>query len=482
VAGPAISLRDPALAQKIRSIVASIQNLRLLIGDSLAEARARLLRHEPIALFVYHIAEAEDVRAVAELLEAVAAAKRPTATLILCEHFQAEEALALLRLGAADCLAQPFDLARLGFLFDVLTVRARLAPRPSMLATELIQTVGEAKPFLYDGGAGMDRLMEQVARVAPQETTVLLTGATGTGKTRLASLIHELSPRRAEPFIAVQCGALSAALIESELFGHVRGAFTGADRERAGKFTDAGGGTVLLDEIDALAPAQQAKLLRAVEERVFEPVGSNKTLPIRARLIAATNRELEAEVTAGRFREDLYYRLNVVGFCLPPLRERAGVIPSMVRQFITEFATRNGRHVVGIAAEAIPALQVYDWPGNVRELRNVIERAVALCPGVEIQLSDLPEAIRCLADSPASAVQTRSALQVSHGTLAQTKEDAEAARITAALARNNNNRLRAAAELGISRMTLYKKLYRYGLPSSETTGGFTPTGRNRHTY
>jgi DNA-binding NtrC family response regulator len=165
----------------------------------------------------------------------------------------------------------------------------------------------------------------------------------------------------------------------------------------------------------------------------------------------------------GRFREDLYYRLNVVGFCLPPLRERAGVIPSMVRQFIAEFATRNNRRVHGFVAEALPAMQAYDWPGNVRELRNVIERAVALCPGAEIQLSDLPEAIRCLADAPTSVLQAGPVVHVSKGTLAQTKEDAEAARITAALARHGNNRLRAAAELGISRMTLYNKLYRYGL-------------------
>jgi DNA-binding NtrC family response regulator len=227
---------------------------------------------------------------------------------------------------------------------------------------------------------------------------------------------------------------------------------------------------VLLDEIDALAPAQQARFLRAVEERVFEPVGSNKSLPLSARVIAATNRTLEAEVSAGRFREDLYYRLNVVGFCLPPLRERAGIIPSMVRQFVTEFATRNGRQVHGIVAEAVPALQAYDWPGNVRELRNVIERAVALCPGAEIQISDLPEPIRILAALPASAVEAGPVVRAAKGTLAQTKEDAEAARIAAALARNRNNRLRAAAELGISRMTLYKKLYRYGLmaPSCET--------------
>jgi two-component system response regulator HydG len=442
----------------------------MLTGDTVTQACSRLQRHEPIALFLYHLAGEEGLEEAAHLLKAVVASKRPVATLILCEHYRAEQALALLRLGAAECLAHPLDLSRLGFLIDVLTVRARLVGRPAQPSFDPIQGLGKANPFLYDGGAGMDRLMEQVLRVAPQETTVLLTGATGTGKTRLAGLMHELSPRRTEPFLVVQCGALSPTLIESELFGHVRGAFTGADRERAGKFTDAGRGTVLLDEIDALAPAQQAKFLRAVEERVFEPVGSNKSLPLRARLIAATNRVLEGEVTAGRFREDLYYRLNVVGFCLPPLRERAGVIPSMVRQFITEFATRNARHVHGIVPEAVPALQAYDWPGNVRELRNVIERAVALCPGPEIQISDLPEAIRCVAELPPSAVSAGPVVQVRRGTLAQTKEDAEAARITAALARNGNNRLRAAAELGISRMTLYKKLNRYGLmaPSCET--------------
>jgi DNA-binding NtrC family response regulator len=507
VAVPVISLlsRDPALTQSVGTIVEEMENLRLLRGDTLAGACSRLQRQEPISLFLYHLVGNEDVTKAAQLLQAVVAAKRPVATIVLCEHYRAEQVLALLRLGAADCLAQPFDLTRLGFLIDVLTVRARLAapqsvarsegaaktpswshlqwsgeggfppsqphfPQRFLRGADSIQALGESHPFLYNGGAGMDRLMEQVLRVAPQETTVLLTGATGTGKTRLASLIHELSPRRSEPFLSVQCGALSATLIESELFGHVRGAFTGADHERAGKFADAGRGTVLMDDIDALAPPQQAKLLRAVEDRVFEPVGSNKTMPIRARLIAATNRRLEDAVRAGRFREDLYFRLNVVEFHLPPLRERSGVVPSLVGRFVTEFATRNGRPVHGIAAAALPALQAYDWPGNVRELRNVIERAVALSPNAELQLSDFPEAIRSLADPASSAVQSAPVAQAPQGTLAQTKEHAEAARISAALARNGNNRLRAAAELGISRMTLYKKLYRYGFmaPSCET--------------
>jgi transcriptional regulator with GAF, ATPase, and Fis domain len=311
----------------------------------------------------------------------------------------------------------------------------------------------------------METLLEQIRLVAAQDMTVLLEGDTGTGKTRLARLIHELSPRRAEPFLVINCGALAAELIESEMFGHVKGAFTGADKTRAGKFAAAGRGTLLLDEIDALPLALQAKLLRAVEERVFEPVGSNESLPVQARLIAACNRPLEREVEAGRFRADLYYRLNVIGFYLPPLRERPGMIQNLADSFLADCAARNGRPVHGITREALHILELYPWPGNIRELRNVIERAVALCAGPYIGPSDLPEAL-CLAAScsleglqPPRQVDlppTPSALRHARG-------EAESALIQHVLRKHGNNRLRAALELGISRRTLYKKLHRYGL-------------------
>jgi DNA-binding NtrC family response regulator len=319
----------------------------------------------------------------------------------------------------------------------------------------------------FDGSPPMALLREQVVRVAPQDTTILLTGETGTGKTRLARLIHELSPRRTEPFLVVDCGALSPSLIESEMFGHVKGAFTGADRERVGKFAAAGRGTLLLDEINSLPLPLQCKLLRVVEDRVFEPVGSNKGQPLHARVIAVSNAPLEQEIGAGRFRADLYFRLNVVGFYLPPLNSRRSSIIGLCQKFMREFAATNRPDVEAITPEAMMLLQDYDWPGNIRELRNVIERAVALCPGPMVEVCDLPEAIRLkiAAANHALGVSATPPPPVNFAslTLAESKELAEMQRIKEALAKHKNNRLRAAGELGISRMGLYKKLHKYGM-------------------
>ena len=253
--------------------------------------------------------------------------------------------------------------------------------------------------------------------------------------------------------------------MESELFGHARGAFTGADRDRPGKLAAAAGGTLLLDEVNSLPLPLQAKLLRAVEERVFEPVGSDRPAPVRARLVAAGNAPLEAEVAAGRFRADLYYRLNVVGFHLPPLRERRGAVAALAGRFLREANSRSRPDVAGLAPEALEALSGYRWPGNVRELRNVVERAVALCAGPLVGLRDLPEAVRAAgAAADAGLPVSPSALAAGAPvTLRQSKAEAEVRRISEALRKHGNNRLRAAAELGISRMGLYKKLHRYGL-------------------
>jgi DNA-binding NtrC family response regulator len=404
---------DLSLRQTVRGIVESTADLRLEVLAKVEEAFPRLKQGEA-TLVVIHLPEDGDLSRVCDLLRTATAAKVPAATLVVSDRHHASHALTLLRLGVADYLPRPLDLVRLGYLVDMLTLRARYAARNAPPADEGVEVLGETNPFLYVRSATLGNQMEQVLRVAPQATTVLLGGETGTGKTRLARLIHERSGRQDQPFLVMNCAALSGNLIESELFGHVKGAFTGADRDRVGKLTDAGRGTLLLDEIDSLPLGLQAKLLRALEERAFEPVGSNRTQQFQARLLVASNRVLEEEVAAGRFRADLFYRLNVVGFYLPPLRERKELIRPMVERFIAEFATRNGRNIQGITGRALRALQAVTAP-------------------------------------------------VGEGTLARTKQDAEAIRITQALQRNNNNRLRAAAELGISRMTLYKKMNRYGL-------------------
>lgn len=321
-------------------------------------------------------------------------------------------------------------------------------------------------PLLQRDSPDMIRLLDQVHRIAPQATSVLLSGETGTGKSRLARLIHELSPRRDQPFLVVNCGALAAGLIESELFGHVRGAFTGAVGARDGRLAEVGDGTLMLDDIDGLTPALQVKLLRAVEERVFERVGANQPHLMRARLIAASNRNLKEEVAAGRFRADLYYRLNVVELRLPVLRQRRQIIAPLAREFLAEFAADKDRPVRGIAGCALRALEAYDWPGNIRELRNVMERAVALCPGQEVQLSDLPDHLHHPGNDLAIVLSggvADSATQALASRRIQTLEEIEAVCIEEALRRHRHNRVRTAIELGISRVTLYKKMLKYGL-------------------
>ncbi|HEV3168582.1 MAG TPA: sigma-54 dependent transcriptional regulator [Isosphaeraceae bacterium] len=470
---------DPSLIKTVQRVTSSINNLHLGVISEI-DAACSHLEDPELGLFIVHITHESNISEVTRLLRSIAATGLPIPLLILSDHYQADQALSLLRLGAVDYLSRPLDLRRLAYLVDVLTVRARCVgvggrhssdalPEPTP-----VQTLGEQEPFLYYPYADMGRMMDQVRTVAPQDTTVLLSGETGTGKTHLARLIHELSPRSDQPFLVINCGALSSGLIESEMFGHVKGAFTGADRDRVGKFSEVARGTLLLDEIDALPLALQAKLLRAVEERIFEPVGSNKSQTIRARLIAASNRSLDQEAAEGRFRSDLYYRLNVVGFTLPPLRHRPWTIAPLANQYIGEFSARNGRDVRGMTAEVLRLLEAYAWPGNVRELRNVIERAVALCPAPEIQADDLPAAIRPQSGNPTATATPQAAEPSTHSpelsrppgnrsTLTATKEEAEIARITEALEKHGNNRLRAAAELGISRMTLYKKLRKYNL-------------------
>jgi two-component system response regulator HydG len=449
---------DPSLMESCEGVVGSVGALGLITLPLGGDAVSYLGRKD-LALILVHVVAKRDAEKAGRLLCSVASMSRPVPTIVLTEQHDLEQALSLLRQGAVDFLSRPLDLSRLTFLVDTLTVRARLAPRRSDAAPEAAPPVGN-EPFFSADCA--EALMAQVQQVAPQDTTLLLGGETGTGKTRLARIIHDLSPRRAQPFVVIHCGALAPSLMESEMFGHVRGAFTGADRDRPGKLADAGSGTLVLDDIDCLPLSLQAKLLRAIEERVYEPVGCNVSLPLRARLIAASNRALDHEVQAGRFRADLFYRLNVIAFRLPPLRDCPGMIPELALGFLREFVLRAGCQVRGIAPEALQLLQSYRWPGNIRELRNIIERAVALCPDAEIHVRDFPHTVQSAAHSANDGLQETGDVPAA-SRLDDVREQAEAAYILDALRRHGNNRLRAAADLGISRMTLYNKLRKYGL-------------------
>ncbi|HXT39807.1 MAG TPA: sigma-54 dependent transcriptional regulator [Candidatus Angelobacter sp.] len=305
--------------------------------------------------------------------------------------------------------------------------------------------------------AAMREVLETVRQVAPAKSNVLITGESGTGKELIARAIHQLSPRVRQPLVAVHCAGLPRELIESELFGHEKGAFTGAHERRIGRVEQAQGGTLFLDEIGEIDATIQIKLLRFLGERTFERVGSNKTLTSDVRLVAATNKNLEELVRSGAFRDDLYFRLKVVEICLPPLRERTGDIPLLAQVFLREFARENDKKVNDFSNEALEALMRHRWPGNVRELRTAIEHAVVLCRGERIVLRDLPAEVRSGGGPPPTA---------GNQLLAQnnlTVQEAEKQLIIRALKESNGNRTLAAKKIGISRRTLHRKLHTYHL-------------------
>jgi DNA-binding NtrC family response regulator len=331
-------------------------------------------------------------------------------------------------------------------------------------------------------------LVERIALAATHDVPLLLTGETGTGKTFLARLIHQYSPRRNHPLLAVPCGAIVRNLIGSELFGHTRGAFTGADRHRIGKFVEAGEGTLLLDEIDMLRLEQQALLLRVIETGEFEPVGSHETQKCLARLIVASNIDLEDAVAAGTFRPDLYYRLDVLSLQLPPLRERVEDIAPLVRGMVARFSRKFGKDLRSISAEANACLEAFPWPGNIRQLENVVQHAVLVCEGPELLVRHLPQAIShppavspvtgndtALKDhqvrsTPCANSRSASPRSVGRqldqgGLLRQVCELQERDSIRHALARNGFRLARTATSLGISRLTLYRKMRKYDLAS-----------------
>ncbi len=314
---------------------------------------------------------------------------------------------------------------------------------------------------LVSRSPAMRRLQVLLPQVADSGATVLIQGETGTGKELLARAVHNHSPRRRRPFVAVNCGALPDTLLESELFGYVKGAFTGADRDKPGRFAAAEGGTLFLDEIGDISPAMQVRLLRVLQEHAYEPLGSVVSRQADVRVIAATHRDLAERIRAGAFREDLFYRLNIVRLDLPPLRSRKEDIPLLADHFVARFNRRQGRHVAGLTPDAVGLLMMHDFPGNVRELENIIERAFVLCGAGRIDTAHLPAELTGSGRSePASAAEN----------LAARRRLAEAQAIRAALAACGNNRQQAARALGLHKSTLFRKIRALGIALPEQDG------------
>jgi two-component system response regulator AtoC len=382
------------------------------------------------------------------------ARRRPEATLILMSAYGTEElALEAMRRGAYDYLAKPFQPAEALLAIRKATERERLRRANQLLQRDVQRAVGE-RPIVA-ASAPMIAVLELIERAAEYKATVLLQGESGTGKEVLARAIHLQSPRRSEAFVAVNCGAIPEALLESELFGHAKGAFTGADRARRGLFVEADAGTLFLDEVGELPLALQVKLLRVLQEEEVRPLGESKSRSIDVRVIAATARDLEAEVAAGRFREDLFYRLNVLRVAVPPLRERSQDVPLLVDHFLAQFRSALGKPVRGIAEDAMQRLVAYRWPGNVRELENVIERAAILASGDQLTLRELPSNVahpEPVAPAEAGELSLRQARRV-----------AEVEVIRRALRATRGNRTHAARLLGVSHRALLYKLKEYAI-------------------
>ncbi len=390
------------------------------------------------------------------LLQRALALQPAPVCIMLTAYGTIELAVEAMRRGAYDFMTKPINLDRLELVLQ-RALRARTVEQENrQLHEELDSRYGLEN--LIGESAPMQELFATIRQVADARATVLIEGESGTGKELVAHAIHRLGPRARGPYIAVHCAALSPTLLESELFGHEKGAFTGAAERRQGRFELADGGTLFLDEIGEIDPATQVKILRVLEERSFERVGGRETVHVDVRVIAATNRDLKKMVEEGTFREDLFFRLYVVNLRLPPLRERPGDLPLLIQHFVRHFAQENGKKLEGITPDAVSALAAHPWPGNVRELRNVIERMVVLARGDRLTARDLPPSFRPTGGEASALVPKGGPLSL---------EDAERQMIVRALKAHDNNVTRAAADLGISRRTLHRKLNEYNLREPE---------------
>jgi len=382
----------------------------------------------------------------------ILAARPSLPVVVVTGNASMDTAVAAMRAGAFDFLTKPLDLDLVALTVSRAVQHHRLKLEVQRLRSEVAGAQGFEK--LLGKSRAMRRVFDVISRVAQTSASVLVSGESGTGKELVARAIHERSARAEGPFVAINCAAVPASLLESELFGHARGAFTDAKNARKGLFLEANGGTLFLDEIGEMPLDMQVKLLRALQERQVRPVGGDKEVPFDARVVTATNRDLEAEVGEKRFREDLYYRINVVSVEVPPLREREGDVPVLAQAFVQRFAERHGKHVEGLAPTALEKIINYQWPGNVRELENCMERAVAMTQSDRIVVADLPERVRAYRPEQVNALLPQSVEEL------VTVDELETRYLRHVLGLVKGNKSRAARILGYDRRTLYRKLER----------------------
>ncbi len=384
-----------------------------------------------------------------ELLKRISADAPGIPVIVLTGHGTVENAVEAMRNGAYDFITKPVNLDRLSLLVKRALQNRELA----LQHRELQEELEKKKQFdsIVGKSAALRKVFDMVRQVAPTKASVLITGESGVGKELIADALHEQSPRKGKPLIKVHCAALASTLLESELFGHEKGSFTGAIARKRGRFELAHEGTLFLDEIGEIDQNVQIKILRVLQDKKFERVGGEETLEVDVRIVAATNRDLKAEIEKGTFREDLFYRLNVVNIHVPPLRERKDDIPLLATSFLKEFADENGKRIEGLDSRARAALYSYDWPGNVRELRNCVESAVVMAKGSIVTFDDLPPTVRPAGDAGWIRIPVGSTLG-----------DAEKIVIRETLSSNKGNKSRTAEVLEIGRKTLHRKLAEYG--------------------
>lgn len=457
----------------------AIQNVNILVFDDdriVATSLTASLEEQGFRAFsattfedAKHILEKENIHIVItdlnmpqinglEFLQFVNKYFPKIATIVITAYGSVETAVAALKMGAHDYITKPIDDEQLRASIQRAINQQKILAENAELKEKLKEK--ETLDEFIGKDSKIIKVLKLIEAVSKTPTTVLITGESGTGKSLAAKKIHQLSPQRNMPFVEVSCGAIPETLLESELFGHVKGAFTGAISDKDGKFLAANGGTIFLDEIDSASAALQVKLLRVLQERQFEPIGSNKTITLNLRVIVATNKDLKELVRQGKFREDLYYRINVVNIHLPPLRERKGDIPLLVRYFLEKFKKIYKRPNLQISTDALSFLVRYNWPGNIRELENVIERGVVLAIGDTIEVDDLPEEI--IEEGIQGTFQPDGSQR-----LEEALKKAERKIIIDALNRHNWRREATARALGISRTSLFRKMKELNIREKE---------------